>query len=107
MRLIKEEFVNAVNCYEEMTKAEQQMADALGMTTCEWEPFKFVSNYYDLLSQVCELPEDSVMGTDLDYYCFEKNFGKDGCKIYSSAAGEVEIHNASELYDFIMKSYKK
>lgn len=105
MRLTKEEFVKAVNKYEKMLAEECEIIDVMDMCP-EWKPGTWVNEYYNLLSDMCELEENDIYGTDLDWFCFETKFGtdEDFTKVYDDVT-EWNITSPEILYDFIM--YKK
>ena len=95
MRLTKDEFVRAVATVDKMFQEENKMANALGVA--EWKTLQFVGEYYDFLAEMCELPENKWYGTDLDYFCFELEFGR---KWDTSGACD-DFRTAEGLYDFI------
>ena len=74
MRLTKEEFIKAVNTFEEMMEEEDKIYLAMQQSP-EWIPGTWISAFYDLLIDVCDLAD--VKYNDLDYYCYELNFGKE------------------------------
>ena len=95
MRLTKDEFVRAVATVDKMFQEERKMGNALGLG--EWKVLQFVGEYYDFLAEMCELPENKWYGTDLDYFCFELEFGR---KWDTSGACD-DFRTAEGLYDFI------
>ena len=104
MKLTKLQFVNYVNTYEEMLKESNKVASSLGIV--EWVPDQWVSNYYEMLSDMCELYEDSIVGTILDWFCFETDFGANTemNKIYEEGhEWPWRIESAEILYDYIMR----
>lgn len=102
MRLTKEEFVKAVNKYKQMLEEEHSIIDMLGASP-EWTPGTWVNEYYNLLSDMCELEKDDIYGTDLDWFCYDTSFGKNKelTKVYDGAT-EWNITSPEILYDFIM-----
>lgn len=113
MKLNKEQFIKHVNEYHEMLDKETQILNILG-GVAEWEPREWLNNYYDFLSEMCEL-EDSSNGTILDWFCFETNFGEDEPYILTEepdgAIVEIVIDSAGVLYDYLVTyeipSYEK
>lgn len=104
MKLTKQQFVKYVNTYEEMLKESNDLAFCFGFN--EWLPDKWVSNYYKMLSDICELHEDTAVGTILDWFCFETDFGANAemNKIYEEGRKwPWRIENAGILYDYIMR----
>ena len=105
MKLDKYQFCTAVNNYKSMLEEESELQDALGIG-CEWKPGEWIGTYYDLLNDLCELEEDPNIGTDLDWFCFETDFGrhKDYCKVYDVGTGRTwTIETPETLYDFITR----
>lgn len=102
MRLTKDEFCAAVNKYEQMCAEENKVIEALGCNF-EWKPSLWLSEYYELLIKMCDLPENDLYGTDLDYYCFELDFGKKwepGTILIDDE--DIPCRNAEELWNLIM-----
>ena len=65
-----------------------------------------VETYYELLEDLCELEEDDLYGSDLDWFCFETNFGQkeDMNKVYDTETGRTwRIESPEILYDFITR----
>ena len=105
MKLTKLQFCTAVNTFEEMLEEERVIAEALDVNP-EWKPMKWINNYYDFLYDICDLEEDPTYGTDLDWFCFEADFGHstDCCKVYDQETGRTwTIKDAETLYDFITR----
>ena len=105
MKLSKKQFCIAVETYRQMLIEERMIQDALN-TASEWVPGDWINNYYDFLSDLCELEEDPYIGTDLDWYCFETDFGrrKDMCKVYDQETGRTwTIETPEILYDYITR----
>lgn len=105
MKLDKQQFCTAVNNYKSMLEEESEILDVLD-AGIEWKPSGWINTYYELLSEVCELEEDPMIGTDLDWFCFETDFGrrKDLCKAYDQETGRTwTIETPDILYDFITR----
>ena len=105
MKLNKRQFCMAVETYQTMWEEESAIIDMLDLSP-EWKCGEWVNNYYELLTELCELEEDSYIGTDLDWYCFETDFGKrkDYCKVYDIETGRTWTITTPEiLYDFITR----
>lgn len=104
MKLTKQQFVNYVNTYESMIKESNILASRLKIN--EWLPDEWIDNYYKILSDMCELHEDKTIGTILDWFCFETNFGANSemNKIYEEGREwPWRIESAEILYDYIMR----
>jgi len=105
MRLTEEEFINGVCTLEKMYKQEAQVIKALDI--CEWVPSNWISEYYALFSSLCELPEDPVAGSDLDYFIYELDFGrkwKPGMVRFDGK--DIPLRTPKELWDYIHICYK-
>ena len=77
MRLTKEEFCAAVDKFEQMCKEEHDLLRALDIGA-EWKPGQWISEYYYFLNDMCDFTpeqETTEYGNNLDYYCFELDFG--------------------------------
>lgn len=95
----------AVKTYQTMLEEETQLLQALDSSP-EWVGAHWIESYYELLSEMCELEENDYTGTDLDWFCFETNFGKnvDYRKMYDMNTGRTwDIKSPEILYDFIMR----
>lgn len=105
MRLTKDEFVEAVNRYQKMLEQEDKVMTVLNMSP-EWIGSRWIDEYYNLLSKMCELERDKIFGTDLDWFCYETNFGryKEFTKVDYDGQG-WNITSPEILYDFI--TYKE
>ena len=105
MKLDKRQFCIAVETYKEMLEEQDELLDALN-ANIEWKPGEWINNYYDLLSDLCELEEDPYIGTDLDWFCFETDFGrrKDMCKVFDHETSRTwHIESPEILYDYITR----
>ena len=105
MKLSKRQFCIAVNTYKEMLEEEEKLLDALDITP-EWKPGEWINNYYELLTDLCELETDDLYGSDLDWFCFDTKFGtdKDMCKVYDTKTGLTwHVESPEILYDFITR----
>ena len=109
MKLDKRQFCIAVDTYKTMLEEEHQMIDALDISP-EWKGADWIANYYDLLSDLCELEVDPYVGTDLDWFCFETDFGrkKDYCgkfmgrpRFYVQKCGLLNL-NFLGIFDIII-----
>lgn len=101
MRLTKDEFIDGINTIKKMYSEEQQILAALD-TSPEWKCGEWVDNYYNLFIQLCELPENDYYGTDVDYFIYELNFGKDWKPGMVKENGEdIKLTTPEELWDFV------
>lgn len=89
-----------------MLEQEKKIADSLDIGP-EWIGSEWIENYYELLNEICELESDEYIGTDLDWFCFETDFGKneDYCKIFDHETNHTwRITTPDILYDFIVRN---
>lgn len=104
MKLTKAQFCKYVNTYEEMLRESYEATSSLGIV--QWVPDKWINNYYNMLSDMCELYEDKNIGTILDWFCFETDFGanEEMNKIYEDGREwPWRIESPEVLYDYIMR----
>ena len=105
MKLSKRQFCIAVETFKEMMEEENDLINAFDISP-EWKPGHWISNYYELLEDLCELEIDDLYGSDLSWFCFETDFGrnKDMNKIYDTETGRTwRIESPEILYDFITR----
>lgn len=100
MKLSKEQFVKYVNEYKRMQKEESEIIDALDVCP-EWRPSGWLNSFYDFLDEMCELEPDPVIGTTLDWWVLETNFGKTNATIWVDGK-EIELFDARALYDYLV-----
>lgn len=108
MKLSKEQFCKYVKLYEQMTQEEEEILNVLGATP-EWTPGTWISDFYMLLRDICELEEDPITGTPLDWFCHETDFGHnermnvvtivDNKK--TTDTEEIKVNSPEVLYDLI------
>ncbi len=103
MKLNKRQFCEAVNTYREMLEQDYKYSERLSISP-DWGPGEWIGNYYRLLSDLCELEEDIYVGTTLDWFCHETNFGKDKTtnKIFDGYK-TWRIDSPEILYDYLME----
>jgi len=101
MRFTKEEFIKAINTYEEMCGEEREILYNLGVDP-EWTPGGWLGKYYELIEDMCDFTEeelDSASGTVLDIYCYNLDFGNDWEPGDYVVEGEdVPLRNAEDLW---------
>lgn len=105
MKLTKAQFCEYVNTYEEMIRESDRLAAEFGVGGT-WKFDEWITNYYQMLTDMCELSEDPSFGTDLDWFCFETDFGKNEemNKVYvKDCEWPWVIKDAGILYDFITR----
>ena len=75
MRLTKEEFLFEMDLLKQMHEDESIIVDLLDVSP-EWIGGKWLWNYYSFINKMCELPINDLIGTDLDWFCWETQFGR-------------------------------
>ena len=106
MKLSKRQFCDAVTVFEKMYREENEIFNILNISP-EWVCGEWIHQFYDFLSDVCDLEEDPKYGTTLDWFCFEADFGKaQDNKIYVDGKTWT-INSPSILYDYIMEVEKE
>jgi len=106
MKLTRDQFNRAVNNYITMSKQLENLCDAMG---CYAENVfdTWQSYYYDLLTECCDFTEedfDDYIGTILDYWCFELEFGakyEEGC--IKEDGTPIVLNTIDDVYDYIVK----
>lgn len=104
MKLTKHQFCVAVETYQAMLEENRDITNILDIS--EWYPSNWIENYYELLTDLSELEADPHVGTDLDWFCFDANFGKnkDCNKIFDTETGLTwRIESPEILYDYITR----
>ena len=102
MKLSKKEFCTAVNTYKSMLEEETKFLDAFDISP-EWKPGEWINNYYEFLSDMCELEENPNYGTILDWFCFDMNFGRDEDSKIFEGSRTWRVNSPEILYDYIME----
>ena len=105
MVLTKKQFCDFVDTLDKMLQEERVLVNALNIPP-DWKPGEWISHYMDMLEELCELEEDPVFGTDLTWFCFDTDFGRnlEMNKIYDTATGHTwRIEGPEILYDWITR----
>lgn len=92
----KGEFVDLLTEFQGMYDKAKEIAEV--MDTDNWWGFEMMSVHYELINKYLALPSDDVLGTSLDYYVWEKYFGK-----YPWTIDTVTISNWEDLYDYVLE----
>lgn len=102
MKLSKEQFVEYVNRYEQMLKEEYVIMDVLDASP-EWKPSGWLNSFYDLLHDMCELKEDVICGSALDWFCWDTEFGeREDMRVIHTEDGDWDISTPAILYEYLM-----
>ena len=79
----------------------------------DWVCGRWLNNYYNLLTDLCEFENDDfeqMYGTDLDWYCWETQFGKSNTTITYNAGDKgliINVNTPEKLYEFIVAKQGK
>lgn len=112
MRLTREEFIQAIKVIETMINEENSIMNALDINP-EWTPGTWVNEYYELVSQMCDFRENDYTidyGSDLDYFCWELNFGKNWkpkkwkLGMVADDGEDINFGDAGAVYDYIVRT---
>lgn len=106
MKLTKAQFCDFVETFDRMLQEEKVIANSLNVNA-EWKPLEWVQNYFNMLEELCELEEDPAYGTDLTWFCFDTDFGRnlEMNKVYDAETGRTwRIEGPEILYDFITRN---
>lgn len=106
MKLTKRQFCIAVDTFQSMMEELNAIEDTVGSELRV--PSDWIESYYDLVLDLCELEEDPYVGNDLDWFCFETDFGrkKEYCKVYDKHTDRTwTIETPEILYDFITREW--
>lgn len=103
MRLTKEEFLRGIDNLERMCKERDIICDALGCNECFLDDW--IWKYYDLIYSLCDFSENGIGVSDLSYFCWEIDFGKDWSPgdITDENGNDVKLKTAEDLWKEITK----
>lgn len=104
MRMTKQQFCDAIETYQSMMEQYDEVAEVLNIGP-ETIFDSWIDNYYILIQNLCELEENEIYGTDLDWFVFETDYGRreDMNKIYLDDGRVWTINSPEILYDFITR----
>ena len=104
MRMTKQQFCDAIETYQSMMEQYDEVAEVLNIGP-ETIFDSWIDNYYILIQNLCELEENEIYGTDLDWFVFETDYGRreDMNKSYLDDGRVWTINSPEILYDFITR----
>lgn len=104
--LTYEQFVKAMKAFEEYDNYESKLND-MGLNLWEQEEISNLkSNYVHLLNAAMGLEEDedSITGTDLEYFIYELDFGKDPAGLMEDSQDKKAFTSGLKVfYDYLIK----
>ena len=106
--LSKKEFVRAINILKAMDEKERDIysaSDGAFNFSDINEYSKLFTNYVRLLELSMGIePDKEIYGSDISYFIYELNYGKDWTPDSVTDNGEsIDISTAEKLYDFLSK----
>ena len=107
--LTKKEFVKAINAMRDMYDFQMDMIAIGNKYNMETPICDDLSGYLiDTLDRMFELERDDAIGSDISYFCYELNFGRDwDDKSYVVKIGDktesIDISDAEKLYDWLTR----
>ena len=104
--LSKSEFVRMINAIRESYDFQMELVELGTKYNVDVPTYDDLSGYLlEALNRMFDLPVDDYVGSDIDYFCFEINFGRDykeGCITVDEEP--VDISTAEKLYDWITRN---
>ena len=109
----REKFCEYINLLKKMDEKEDSLTQAfrnldenadvamVGLYTPERRAI------LDLLNQIMDVPTTKEWGGDIDYFCYELNFGKDykDGSVTDSDGTIINMGTPEDLYDYLVKDY--
>ena len=101
VNITKDEFCKVVNKLERTWRKQSQIADVLGTVIDTGDLSDVV---VDLLEKLMGLDPNDVYGSDIDYFCWELDFGKKWKPnmIRDVNNNSIDISTAEKLYDYLI-----
>ena len=107
--LSKKTFVGAIESIEKQMKLDcelnHQLAKMDNMSSL-WLTDKMMGVVTLILDEVMGCEKIEHVGTDIDYFMYEHNFGKRKSPFCEIGKKKIYVKNASQLYDYINKGKK-
>lgn len=114
----KNKFVKIINTLKDYSKRQENLNKAMdALSNAYGEAFsnsfyplnKYESIIIDLLNMEFNLKSNEYVGTDLDYFVYELNYGKQykpGC-IQDANGTNIDISTPGKLYDYLISLQDK
>ena len=103
--LSKSEFVDVIETIQKTYDFENKVYDVFANNDQEAPSFPSnIGTVIDILNRMFELEITDYYGSDIDYFCYELNFGRDyepGCA--ETDGEDVDLSTAEKLYDYITR----
>lgn len=107
----KELFVNSMNTLKKYSDWEHKLYE-LGVNFWEREEIQnLINSYIELLIDECHCEIDEICGSDIEYFIYETDWGKNADKycIYETDENgnktEYHLHTIEDLWDYLVKMH--
>lgn len=107
MNISKEEFVKTIKALQNSRDSENKLYDALKSCDiyCEDERPGLDNTVIHLLELLTNAPVNDLYGSDISYFCWELDFGREykPGMIKDNSGGEIDFSSAEKLYDYLLE----
>ena len=104
--LSKEEFISYINEYREEADTISELYRNYGIDFIELQWYKSSNNFEKLLSFIMDDKEDKIFGTNISWWCWETDFGRNEemTQIFNEDGSVYkDIQTAEDLYDYLVE----
>lgn len=106
MNISKEDFVETINKLQECWDRENKIHDALEVCDIYFEDNSadyLYSTTIHLLELLTNDPANDIYGSDISYFCWELNFGREykPGMITDNEGKDIDFSSAEKLYDYL------
>lgn len=106
MNISKEDFVETINKLQECWDRENKIHDALEACDIYFEDNSadyLYSTTIHLLELLTNDPANDIYGSDISYFCWELNFGREykPGMITDNEGKDIDFSSAEKLYDYL------
>lgn len=105
--ITRKTFIESIKNIRKRIELETQLHDIIR----KLEELRDMDSHIQSLAEDLELPTNTVIGNDIAYYCFERQFDGSSAPFATVVKGKrkkkIYIKNAGELYDFLTRKGKK
>lgn len=108
----KETFILAIEAIKKQTILDVEFSKHLGKAFKNAHQGNLMPDNHVLMNILINILQEEMNDLNYDdawigwieWYCFENDFGRSGCKIKEADGSVIIINNASDLYYFMMKN---
>lgn len=106
--LTKEQFVNVIENLERLSRFEDELYDVYtkyGGNSPDSPYDSLFNQTIHILNTMYELEETREYGSDIDYYCYELDYGRNpnDLAIFDENNNRIPLNTAEDLYNLIIK----